>query len=132
MPIRNTFRCDVSWDEMTPVTSGFRHCSQCDRVVADLRWASAEEAARWLALQGGRGCAQVRARPDGTAVFRAGVLLAAGALSITAVGVSVPLTLLATQSEPVVASGQARERPPQGIDPDLWDALLVGAYVSAD
>lgn len=137
MPIRNTFRCDVSWQEMTPVTSGFRHCAQCDRVVADLRWASAEEAARWLELQGGRGCAQMLAAPDGTALFRKGVLLAAGALSITAVGVSMPLSLLTLDTRKACVDAVERKREARAaeiagrIDPQTLAQLqALGGYVT--
>jgi hypothetical protein len=65
--------CTENLDAMARTETGGFACSRCELEVVDLRRATRKRALTVLAglrAEGGRVCARVRARPDGTPLFR--------------------------------------------------------------
>ncbi len=65
--------CTEDLDSMGRTASGGFACARCELDVVDLRRATRKRALTVLAelrAEGGRVCARVRARPDGTPLFR--------------------------------------------------------------
>src|SRR5690349_6727693 len=58
-------RCDADWSAM-PGTDRVRHCAQCGKHVYNLSAMSRREAERLIESTGGRLCARIYQRPDGS------------------------------------------------------------------
>jgi len=65
------FSCPVSWESMSLLGDGIRHCSTCESPVFDLLGASKKEVTALLRKHKGKVCGQVMAREDGKVVFGA-------------------------------------------------------------
>lgn len=57
------FRCDVGWENMTPLGDGRRHCARCDKPVHDLTRLTRKQAERFRRENPGA-CVHVVARAD--------------------------------------------------------------------